>query len=81
MFIFELGAKVKSGITGFEGIVTSRSENIYACNRYWVQPSVDKQGKKQDGMWLDEGEAVMLSKPKPVKKANRYSARFPNKAK
>ena len=56
VFTIELGATVKSNQTGFTGIVTSRSEHINGCNRYWVQPPVDKDGKLVDGAWVDENE-------------------------
>jgi hypothetical protein len=63
MFTIKLGAKVTSNITGFSGIVTSRSEHINGCNRYWVQPPLDKDGKMQDGCWVDEAELVVTEEP------------------
>ena len=64
MFIVELGTEVKSNITGFRGIVTSRSEHLNGCNRYWIQPKVKKDGKYPDGCWLDEKELDIISKSK-----------------
>lgn len=63
MFTIKLGAKVKSNITGFAGIVTSRSEHLNGCNRYWIQPPLDKDGKMQDGYWVDEAELEVLEEP------------------
>ena len=62
-FIIELGSKVRSNISGFKGIVTSRSEHINGCNRYWVSPPVAKDGKLPEGFWFDENELVVVSKP------------------
>lgn len=43
-----LGDKVKDRITGFEGIVTARTEFLYGCVRVNVtrQNKVDKEGKE-----------------------------------
>ncbi|HLD91459.1 MAG TPA: hypothetical protein VI911_10720 [Patescibacteria group bacterium] len=44
VFAIELGSKVKSSISGFEGTVTCRSEHLNGCNRYWITPH-DRQGR------------------------------------
>ena len=62
-FTIELGSKVKSDVSGFTGIVTSRSEHLNGCNRYWVTPAVGKDGKLPDGYWFDEKELIVVSKP------------------
>lgn len=62
-FTVELGAEVISNISGFTGIVCSRSEHINGCNRYWLQPKIDKDGKLPDGLWLDEAELVVVNPP------------------
>ncbi len=48
-----LGNKVRDKSTDFEGIATSRLEYINGCVQYCVQPPVDKEGKRQDGIYLD----------------------------
>ena len=63
MFTIELGSKVKSNVSGFAGMVTSRSENINGCNRYWVQPPVGTDGKLPDGSWFDEAEIEVTEAP------------------
>lgn len=79
-FAIELGVKVRSSITGFLGIVTSRAEHLNGCNRYWVQPKIDKDGKQPDGVWMDEGELIVLSKTRLTPK-NQERGGFPSKIK
>jgi len=68
-FKIEMGSTVKSIISGFQGIITSRSEHINGCNRYWVSPSVDKDGKIPDGYWVDEQELKVVKGPSKEVKA------------
>lgn len=70
VFTIELGAKVKSNISGFAGVVCSRSEHLNGCNRYWVQPPVDKDSKLPDGMWMDEAELIVVEEPILERKNN-----------
>lgn len=80
MFIIDLGSKVKSDISGFIGTVTSRSEHINGCNRYWVDPGVDKDGKLREGTWLDEAELKTISITN-LKRKNNNMGGFPSKIK
>ena len=80
VFKLDLGLKVKSTISGFKGIITSRSEHINGCNRYWVSPSVDKDGKLPDGYWFDEGELEVI-KDKKSKKTKEKNGGFPSSVK
>jgi len=69
-FKIELGTKVKSNISGFKGIVVSRSEHLNGCYRYWVAPKVDKDGKLPDGYWFDEHELEIIELKIKSKKVN-----------
>lgn len=64
MFKFDLGIEAKSNVSGFKGIIVSRSEHLNGCNRYWLQPKVDKDGKVLDGYWIDEGEIEIVGTKK-----------------
>ena len=64
-FTYENGQKVRSKVTRFTGTITSLSVHMNGCDRYWLEPEVDKEGRCQDGRWIDEGELEVL----PVKKA------------
>jgi hypothetical protein len=46
-----LGMRVRDRITGFEGIVTSQTRYLTACDRVFVEGEV-KEGKQED-MYLD----------------------------
>lgn len=54
-FKFELGARVKDQITGFEGVITDRSEHLTGVNTYGVNPQVIQHGKPVAVTWFDEG--------------------------
>jgi len=73
MFKIELGKEVKDKVSGLKGIITSRSENLNMCNRYYVQPKADKDMKIPDGWWLDEMQLKIIGSgvaPKPEKLRN-----------
>lgn len=48
-----LGSEVIDEVTGFKGKVTSRATHLNGCDRYWVQPPIQKDGKYPDGAWID----------------------------
>lgn len=66
-FKHELGSKVRSIVTGIEGTLTSRSENMYGCNRYFIQPRVGADGKLPDGWWVDEADVEVVEAPKTAR--------------
>lgn len=63
-----LGHKVTDRVTGFTGVVTSVSFDLYGCIQAIVHPGLDKDGKPSDQCWFDvnrlqvTGDRVM---PKP----------------
>ncbi len=71
-FQFALKDHVRCKITGFAGIVSSRTEWMNGCVRYGVQPTtLDKDGKVRDADHFDEQqlelvEATTASGPKPT---------------
>jgi hypothetical protein len=60
MFKHELGKEVCTKVAGLKGIITSRSECLYGCNRYYIEPKVDKEGRKADGWWVDEDDVQII---------------------
>jgi hypothetical protein len=60
MFKHGLGIEVKTKVSKLMGIVTSRSQCLYGCNRYFVQPPVDKDMKQPDGWWVDEDDIEVV---------------------
>ena len=77
---YGLGVLAKSNISGIKGIITSRSEHLNGCDRYWVAPKANKDGKLPEGMWFDEGEVVIL-KSKRIKRSNPNRGGFPSRIK
>jgi hypothetical protein len=50
----QLGDKARCTITGFEGVVTCRSDYISGCTRITLQPPVGADGKIPDPGHFDE---------------------------
>lgn len=59
-FKHEMGVEAESLSTGMKGILVSRSENLYGCNRYYIQPK-SKDNKLVEGCWHDEDDLVIKS--------------------
>ena len=50
-----IGDRVEHKLNHFVGIVTGRTEYANGCRQLLVQPEkLDKDGKMQDGSWIDE---------------------------
>jgi len=63
-FIYPLGAKARDKITGFTGIIDAEARWINGCNKYSLQPPVDKEGKVPVSYWFDELNIEILELPK-----------------
>lgn len=69
----KLGSVVKDVISGFEGVVTGRAHFLTGCDQVLLTPqSLDKDGKRQLGEWLDiqrcelvPGKPVVTLRPAP----------------
>lgn len=48
-----LGTKCRDMISKFEGIAESYHQYITGCDRYMLQPELDKDGKWQEGKFFD----------------------------
>ena len=53
-FKFQLGAKVKDVVTGYEGIVTSRTRYLNGCLTYGVRTQKLHDGTPIEAVFLDE---------------------------
>jgi len=58
--LIQLGQKVRDKVTGFEGITTARCEYLNGCIQYCVSPRIDKDGKKADYHYMDEGQLEVI---------------------
>ena len=61
-FKISLGSIVRDLITGFEGVVISRSQWLNNCNTYGVKPQELKNGKPLDTQWFDEPQLKLVRK-------------------
>jgi len=69
--LVSVGDEVKDQVTGFKGIVTTRSEYLYGCVRCLVvQQKLASDGKQLEG-YYDEAQLIVLTKGKlkPTKEA------------
>lgn len=50
-----LGDRVRSKLTGFQGVVVGKCQYIQQCDQVLVKPeTLDKDGNIRKGEWLDE---------------------------
>lgn len=68
-FQFALGDIVKDSVTGYKGTVVGRTEWLNGCVRYAVQGPMNKDGKVDDGISIDEQQLVLVKKATPKKPA------------
>lgn len=69
---FELGEEVQDIVTGFKGVVMSRSEFLTGCDRFGVlSRKLTSDGKEHDHQWYDGSrlkatgaKKVVLAEPK-----------------
>lgn len=60
-----LGLAVEDCVTGYKGVVTSVTFDLYGCIQAIVSPPMDKDGKVADGHWLDV-HRLKVTNPNPV---------------
>ena len=66
-----LGLTVKDKVTGFKGVATSISFDLYGCIQALVNPGLDNNKKTQDQTWFDVARLEVISK-KPVMELPSY---------
>lgn len=71
VFRYELGARVRDVITGFEGIITARSDWLNGCVRYLVSAERIKEDGNTIDLWVDEPQLKFLAQ---VHEANMWPA-------
>jgi hypothetical protein len=58
MFKHKLGILARCRVTGLRGIIIARSENLNMCNRYLIQPRINKDGEVPESYWIDEDDLI-----------------------
>jgi len=56
-----LGQTVKDKVTGFKGVVTSISFDLYGCIQAVVMPPTGENSKQEDGRWYDVARLTITS--------------------
>ena len=80
---FELGDKVKDRVTGYTGIITTRTEHLNGCRQYGVNAGIGNDGKMVDGYNIDGEQLELIDKglneKKPIVKKETGGAMIPIK--
>ena len=61
-----LGTIVRDLVTDLVGVAENRTEFMYGCDRYWIQPQVGKDGKVPEGYMVDEPQLKPVEGRDPV---------------
>ena len=48
-----LGTKAKDAVTGFHGVITTLSYDLYGCIQVVITPPTGKDGQTKEGHWFD----------------------------
>lgn len=65
-----LGMKVEDKVTGFKGVVSSISFDLYGCVQAVVAPGMDKDGKLPEGKWFDVARLTVTSESPVMDRPN-----------
>jgi hypothetical protein len=57
----DFGKQGRDKVTGFVGLITAVTYYMYGCAQVYLNPPIDKEGKKQEGGWFDEGRIEIIS--------------------
>jgi hypothetical protein len=68
-----LGWRVEDRVTGFKGVVTSISFDLYGCVQAIVTPPPDKDGKLMEQHWFDVKRLFMRG-AEPVMKVPQFES-------
>jgi hypothetical protein len=75
-----LGMKVIDVVTGFTGIATSLSFDLYGCIQVIITPGIKETGESIEGRWFDISRLEILDH-EPIMPGNDYSSGYVAKGK
>lgn len=55
-----LGTKLRDKVTDLEGIAIGRIEYLNGCVQYSIKPKIGKDGKVNDGEWVDSQQIEIV---------------------
>lgn len=61
-----LGLRVQDKVTGFSGVCTALSFDLYGCITVLINPGIKEDGKLGDQQWFDVSRMYIDSKPRRV---------------
>ena len=64
--MISLGDRVRDVYTKFEGVATGRSEWLYGCTRFHVEPTELREGKPIEPQWFDEQRLEVVRPDAPT---------------
>ncbi len=59
-----LGRKVTDKVTGFQGVISTMSFDLYGCVQAVVSPPVNEAGEKKAGEWFDITRLDLSDEPR-----------------
>ena len=68
-----LGLEATDKVTNFKGIITTVCFDLYGCCQVVLTPQVSKDGKKEEGHWMDSNRLQFETKPKRVMPAPAFA--------
>lgn len=77
MWKFELGSKVLDRVTGFIGVIVTRTECLNGCLIYGVMPPYKSSEPFPEEIGIDEDNLILMQKkPEPKKKKKPLGGRY-----
>lgn len=72
---FELGTKLRDRVSGFTGVAVSVTSYLGQCDRYALQPEIDKDGKLPQTEFFDENQLEVVDKRNVIRPTALASGR------
>ncbi len=80
MFKLKMQQRVKDTITGFEGVITARTEYLNGCVQYCVKPTKLKEnGSMKDAEWFDEQQLEKVRRTPTMARAEKKATGGPQR--
>lgn len=70
-----LGKKAKDAVTGFTGVITTLSFDLYGCIQVVITPPTNKDGAIEKGNWFDVTRIIVCD-DEPVMSVPDFSAGY-----
>ena len=65
--MINLGDEVKDKVSGFKGIAVAKHSYLEGCNRFSLQPKIDKDGTLPSDVAFDEGQLEVIKSNKVMR--------------